>query len=234
MINVLDISKKVLARLSAMDYEQIGGKSSERLIFPQKTKIVNRISEQELRLLFIEEFRKAKPNFFYSIETPTEKKYRFGKKYKDIKVIKNGQSASLDMCIFKRSNNKYFRLLNIEFKHENRHVNTIRKDILKLINEGQDGSFIQLLDNTNRGTLCNTNITGVLDKLYLSFDNFGKYWSNDKKTIQIVVMSLNQKVLIYRTIKKSDLKNLKTIFLQSDECDSIESINTQGWKMHEI
>ena len=63
MIDIIKISKKVLARLSAMDYEKDGGSSIEQLIFPQKvqtkgTKLKDRISEQELRLLFIEELRK--------------------------------------------------------------------------------------------------------------------------------------------------------------------------------
>jgi hypothetical protein len=241
--NVLDISKEVLSRMSKMDYELKDVNLYERLIFPnkeQKTGNIKRISEQELRLLFIEVFLKDNSNddanLFYSIETPTVKKYRFGKEYKEIEATVDGRSASLDMCVFERKSNKYKRILNVEFKHENVPLKNIAKDLLKLIHEEQDGAFIHLLNNTNSGTLCNQNENrdGVLDKYYESFDNFGKYWSNDKKTIQIVVMSLNQKVLIYRTIKKSDLKNLKTIFLQSDECDSIESINTQGWKMHEI
>ncbi len=35
-----------------------------------------------------------------------------------IKSDKNGQSASLDMCVFKRVSKKYVRILNIEFKIE--------------------------------------------------------------------------------------------------------------------
>jgi len=51
MIDVVQISKKVLDRLSAMDFEKDGGCSSEQLIFPKKiqakgTKHKNRISEQ--------------------------------------------------------------------------------------------------------------------------------------------------------------------------------------------
>ncbi len=76
MVDIIKISKKVLARLSDMDYEKDGGSSKEQLIFPQKvqakgTKLKNRISEQELRILFIEEFKKANKDLFYSIETPT-------------------------------------------------------------------------------------------------------------------------------------------------------------------
>ena len=107
MIDIIQISKKVLAGLSAMNYEKDGGSSFEQLIFPMKiqakgTNPINRISEQELRLLFIEEFKIANSDLFYSIETPTQEKYKFGKTYADIEVNKDGRSASLDMCIFKR------------------------------------------------------------------------------------------------------------------------------------
>ena len=82
-IDTISLSRNVLVRLSAMDYEhnrKNNGCSSEQLIFPMKTQkkgVVDRISEQELRLLFIEEFKKTYSNFFYSIEVPTKLKYSF-------------------------------------------------------------------------------------------------------------------------------------------------------------
>jgi hypothetical protein len=237
MINVVEISKSVLSRMSKMDYESVGGDSSERLIFPKKvngSKAENRISEQELRLIFIEELRNKNPNSFYSVETPTGEKYVFGKKYTDIKATGSGRSASLDLCIFKRKNEKYNRSLNIEFKHSNIPIKNIAKDILKLIHEEQDGAFIHLLDNTDRGTLCNTRLTGVWDKLFQSFKDFKKYWSNDKKSIQIVIMSLKENTLIYRKIKKADLKNLDSIFFRKDICGAIDSVSSHGWKKYEV
>ncbi len=121
MIDIVDISKKVLVRLSAMDYEKDGGSSSEHLIFPQKiqakgTKLKDRISEQELRLLFIEEFKIKNKDLFYSIETPTVEKFNVGKSYETIKTDKDGQSASLDMCVFERKGNNYNRILNLNTK----------------------------------------------------------------------------------------------------------------------
>lgn len=91
-IDTINLSIVVLTRLAAMDYEkhnENNGYSSEQLIFPVKIqregkKYVDRISEQELRLLFIEEFKKEYVNLFYSIETPTKSKYSFGKSDEDI------------------------------------------------------------------------------------------------------------------------------------------------------
>ena len=75
MVEVVKLSKKVLSHLSVMDYEINSSDSSEQLIFPNKIQAkgnVKRISEQELRVLFIEEFKKEYPKLSYSIETPTQ------------------------------------------------------------------------------------------------------------------------------------------------------------------
>ena len=145
MIKVLDICKKVLSRLHAMDYEINGGNSSEQLIFPNKRQAqgnIKRISEQELRTLFIEVFKDINSKLFYSIETPTENRYIFGPSFKEIACDKNGRSALIDMCVFQREGKNYKRLLNIEFKYKNTVTENIAKDILKLICEEQDGAFI--------------------------------------------------------------------------------------------
>lgn len=245
MINIVDISKKVLARLFEMDYEKRGENSSEQLIFPQKvqakgTKLKDRISEQELRLLFIEEFKKENEDLFYSIETPTVEKYKFGKTYEEIiqNIDIHKTSASLDMCVFERIQDKYERILNIEFKHKNASIKKIGKDILKLMREKQDGAFIHLLENTNRGTLCNANETGVFNKLYKSFSDFKDNWNNEDKSIQLIIISLEQKknkplkpVLIHREINKSNLNNLKEIFFIDKGCGNMTEIKGKEWKV---
>src|SRR5690606_36327154 len=148
-VDVIKIGENILERLSIMAYENFDDKRkvnkskilelNKQLIFPMKsqangTKIVDRISEQELRQLFIEEFKVMYPDLFYSIETPTQEKYNFGKSYQDIFDNKdnNIRSASIDMCVFDSKDNYYNRLLNIEFKHKNTKDKNIAKDILKL------------------------------------------------------------------------------------------------------
>lgn len=245
MVDAVKISKKVLARLSYMDYEKDGGSSSEQLIFPNKKDAkgdVRRISEQELRLLFIEEFKVECSELFYSIETPTEEKYKFGKTYNALVNNLNihKRSASLDMCVFERNSNKYKRILNIEFKHSNTDLKNIAKDVLKLLREKQNGVFIFLLDNTTSGTLRNKskNRNGVFDKLYKSFPAFRTNWTNKNKCIQLIILSLKQKTLIHRKICKKDLNdlnnlnNLKKIFFQNTNCGDITTINNKnGWKV---
>lgn len=239
MIDVVQLSKQVLIRLSTMDYEKDGGSSFEQLIFPKKiqakgTKHINRISEQEFRLLFIEEFKKTYNELFYSIETPTVDKYRFGKLYETIIPHSDGQSASHDMSIFERISGVYMRILNIEFKHKNTGIKNIGKDILKLVLEKQDGAYIHLLDNTNIGTLCNAIKTGVFNKLNKSFSDFQVYWGNDAKSIQLIILSLKEKTFIYRNIKKTDLPNLKDIFMVNGGCGNIKEIKANGWVIETI
>jgi hypothetical protein len=239
MLDIVQISINVLIRLSVMDFEKCGGVSTEQLIFPKKiqakgTKEKDRISEQELRQLFIEEFKKANPELFYSIETPTVEKFSLGKSYESIQSNIEGQSASLDLCIFERVANVYNRVLNLEFKHKNTLIKNIGKDVLKLIHENQNGAFILLLENTDKGTLCNLKETGVFNKFYKSFSDFQLNWSNNVKSIHLIIISLKQKKIIHRQLIKQDLNNLKAIFFIERDCFKIKEMNGNGWQTETI
>lgn len=235
MEGIIEICREVLKRLTEMDYERKGGSSKERLIFPntfptkKEGKIFTeeellkytRISEQELRFLFVEEFLKKLNNgFYYSVETPTKEKYKFGKTNDDIKNDVSGRSASIDMCIFKKCNkNKYTRIFNIEFKNTNASKKSISKDILKLMNEKENGAFLLLLKNTNKGTLNNIAEIrdGVVDKLIEALKHHyknEKNWNGDEeKYIEFIILSLEKKkngkpFMLHRKIYKSDINNL--------------------------
>ena len=146
MIDIIQISKKVLVRLTSIGYEKDCLISSGQLIFPSKSDD-KRISEQELRQLFIEEFKNEYEKLYFSIETPTLYKYSFTNDSNEIKVSEKGQSALLDLCIFEKGIDSYKRILNIEFKHKNATEANISKDVLKLMHEEQNGTFILLLKN---------------------------------------------------------------------------------------
>ena len=251
--NIVQICENVLDRLSKMDYERKGGTSLERLIFPntypsEKTSKIEldkyfRISEQELRFLFVEEFIKN-TKLFYSVETPTKSKYRFGKEFESIKIDTSGRSTSIDMSIFLKSSINYERIFNIEFKYDNVPLFNFGKDVLKLMNEEQSGAFILLLKNTNKGTFINDSKTseGVFDKLFKSFTNknFIKDWNEPiNKKIHIIILSLEQEqgkinfVLIHNTITKSS--NMGNIFKDNGRgSGNILSIQGNGWEQYKI
>lgn len=232
---IVEICEEVLTRLSIMDYERAGGTSTEQLIFPVKNGGDDRISEQELRFLFVEEFKKeysADSNkLYYSVETPTVNKYKFGKDFNFI-TGGTGRSASIDMSVYKNVENSYNRILNIEFKYDNVPILNIGKDILKLRYEKQNGVFIHLLKNTGSGTLYNSNERGkgVFNKYKESFKKFEcDDWSSNDKSIQLVIISLEQNALIYNKIKKDS--NLDVIFDFDDKFGDITEVKERnGWK----
>ncbi|MFB9079625.1 hypothetical protein ACFFLS_07035 [Flavobacterium procerum] len=233
MIDILELSKKVLTRLAFLGKENAIRDSNEQLIFPLKrltdgTKETIRISEQEMRLLFIEEFKIKYPNLYYSIETPTTGKFSFGKTWNEIKLENEGQSASHDMCIFEKKDSKYERIMNIEFKHRNSGIAKSGKDVLKLIREEQDGAFIHLLENTNSNT-----IISVFRKLAESFEKFKTVWIQENKTIQIVILSLEQKKLIHCELRKSDLFD-NNFFVLEQKFGNIDKFNNSYWSLVEL
>lgn len=249
--NIVQICEKVLNRFSLMDKERSEGKSEGRLIFPniypsEKASKIEldkyfRISEQELRFLFVEEFIKT-TKLFYSVETPTKSKYRFDKVFERIKIDSSGRSASIDMSIFSKSSFNYERIFNIEFKYDNVPLFNFGKDVLKLMNEEQSGAFILLLKNSNNGTFINDNkiSEGVFNKLFKSFTNkkFIKDWNEPiNKKIHIIILSLEQNknkinpVLIHNSITK--LSNMENIFKHSGN-GTIWFIQGNGWKQHKI
>ncbi len=104
MINIARISKKVLTRLKQISVEKTVDKSVGQLIFPSRNNVA-RISEQELRQVFIEMISEDAKEYYYSIETPTVNAYSFSNDEKDIRIgddIINGRSALIDLCIFEK------------------------------------------------------------------------------------------------------------------------------------
>ncbi|NLL61245.1 MAG: hypothetical protein GX240_00425 [Candidatus Atribacteria bacterium] len=124
---------------------------SPRLIFPVK-RIQHeiRISEQEARILYCNILNNL--NYFYSIETPTDKRYKHTgntevSALSDLSIYKN-------TCDKKNHQNYYFdKLANIEFKAHNPAEKNIEKDIEKLVKEGIDGNWVHILKNINSATL---------------------------------------------------------------------------------
>ncbi len=239
MESVVGICKQVLRRLTTMGFEKDERVCIGQLIFPSKSG-ERRISEQELRQLFIEEFKKTFTNLYYSIETPTKNKYSFSNEKNEKKVADSdhiGQSALVDMCVFDKIKESYKRVFNIEFKHKNATKDNISKDILKLMYEEENGAFILLLKNTNAGTL-----KSVFEKFSKSFDTHLQKdcWSdNGIKFIEIIILSLEEKrnkkgipFLLYRKIEKGN--DLKDIFSFDGSLDNINQAKKNGWNVELI
>lgn len=145
---------------------------NSRLIFPKygdHRGNESRISEQEMRFVFVEEFNKYcsqnQLDWFYSVETPTMDKYIFSEdntgkavpRVADTNDINNkkGQSASFDLVIH-GSEGK--RIALIEFKALNPSIKNYKKDFVKLNNpneyvpNGSERFFVLLLDSYDKAT----------------------------------------------------------------------------------
>ena len=169
------------------DDEPGDGEIATRLIFPKYANNGIRISEQELRFAFVEAFNASQDvkekKLFYSIETPTEKRYKgFSKGKPDVvkEGKQEGRSGEFDLVIF---NNQLDRVCLIEFKAKCATTNAYKKDLLKLNEEGQDRLryFINILETCEQST-----VDSIQDKI----DNFYKKHKSDNGAI-IWLYSLN-------------------------------------------
>lgn len=153
---------------------------SPRLIFPKKRKKIKkedikRISEQEARILYCNILNNF--NYFYSIETPTEKTYQ--------QTGKKKLSALSDLSIYIFSKDEFKKKANVEFKAHNPDIKNISKDIEKIIKEGLDGNWFHILKNIDKATL-----PSIFNKFIFSIQNhFNK---SDKISILFCICILEK------------------------------------------
>ena len=129
---------------------------SSRIIFPTYSDDEQRLSEQELKCIFLRKTEQS--DFYYSVETPSKNKYLFVDK-DEPKVLFSGeesketfQSSMIDTTLY--DSNKTL-LSHIEFKYGQSSVFSIQKDFLKLICESQNvkyNYFAHYLGNSDNGT----------------------------------------------------------------------------------
>lgn len=162
-----------------------------QLIFPKKRDETIRVSEQELRFAFVEEFLKNEEakKWFYAVEVPTKDEYSFANK-ENPKVAEEGgkgQSASFDLVLYAKNDNGFKTIALIEFKAGNPDKFCYSKDLVKLENENEGDDevlrfFIEIVENTNSGT--KLNIESKLEKRQQT--NFICYeLKNGKNTIEL-------------------------------------------------
>ena len=171
---ILDIISEAFKHVkNAYDLSKESNSSKDsRLIFPKKrdesirvSEPNIRVSEQELRFAFVEEFlkyvKKKKKDWYYAVEVPTKIKYDFSDK-KNPKVAEEGKgkSASFDLAIYAKGDNNFNLIALLEFKAGNPKKFDYHKDLVKLESEkGGDNEvlrfFIEIVKNADKGTLKN-------------------------------------------------------------------------------
>lgn len=128
-----------------------------KIIFPAMRKTDShesqyRISEQELKQIFIEQLVKDNNDYRYSVETPTTERYCFKGNKEN-----GGRSASIDLTI--HSSDGKTRLAIIEFKFSNGRAENIKKDFEKLRTDSLEDKplryFIHLIEAYSERTHAN-------------------------------------------------------------------------------
>lgn len=164
-------------------------KGASRLVFPDYTLGGMRVSEQELRFVFVEQIQELlkEYNYFYSVETPTIDKYKFTEQGKNIPCKSGeGQSANFDLTIKDRDKKN---IAIIEFKANTASEHAYAKDLCKLWNTNEEGDyryFICLFKKMDKKTL-ETFESKLESKDW--YDNKDKFESDNK--IHVIAQSLS-------------------------------------------
>lgn len=142
-----------------------------QLIFPTYRDKGVRISEQELRVAFIEMLanycrENRIKDYNYSVETPTEDRYIFSeKRIKKDPKIGEGQSGNFDLTLFDNENK---RLCLIEFKVGNVSEQAFKEVLAKLSNPRETGGprYIIHLVKERLSDACKENLNNAIKWLY--------------------------------------------------------------------
>lgn len=179
--------------------------NESRLVFPDYTLRGMRVSEQELRFVFIEQLQDLLKNYdyFYSVETPTIDKYKFTEQGKNIPCKSGkGQSANFDLTIKDKDKNN---IAIIEFKANMASEHAYAKDLCKLWNTEEKGDyryFICLFRKMDKQTI-ETFERKLKSKDW--YDNKDKFESDNK--IHVIAQSLSSDDVDYYFDKVICIKN---------------------------
>lgn len=128
-----------------------------KIFFPKYSDKEPRYSEQELKCIFLQKIESS--NYYYSVETPSNYKYRFIDNDEPRVLLKGEeskeyfQSSMIDMSLYDKDKNI---ISHVEFKYGQCPVFPIQKDFLKLISEldfSKSNYFIHYLGNSDERTI---------------------------------------------------------------------------------
>lgn len=136
-----------------------------------------RISEQELKMAFIEVFLAdkglAEEGYTYSVETPTERLYKFSKDGKPVDklICGSGRRGNIDLTIY--DHNGKSAACIIEFKARNDGEFSHGKDLFKLANEpdGPIRFFVEIYARTDNATVVSISRILYKNKYFNIADN---------------------------------------------------------------
>ena len=211
---VINESFRILSEL-----KKTGFSNETKLIIPNRKDCKNstddpdskdaiRVSEQELRFVFVEQLnKKLSSGYYYSIETPTDDKYKFSENGKECKPVRGiGQSGNFDLTIQNANKEK---IAIIEFKSKSATHHSYAKDLCKLWNkdEGKEDKTLRYFINVFE-TMDGKTRGKVIEKI-TNNEYFQK--QADDISVTIVCKSLTEGQKEFELFKEDD--ELKTYLI---------------------
>lgn len=167
--------------------------TNSRLVFPIKRDGKRRVSEQEIRLLFIQQIENNS-SFNYSLEVPTRERYKF--------IGSNDRSASFDLCLYENGERKHL----FEFKALNPKQSSYSKDFEKLIMDETDlmNFFIQVIESSNKETIPN-----IEQKYKTALEHVKIKYNSIRPCLKIFLCDMKTKIVYkYEVDKNGNLVRL--------------------------
>lgn len=171
----------------------------DKLVFPTKRDKTKRISEQEARFLLVKQLEKQEQvKYQYSVEVPTKQTYSF--------TGEKERSGNIDLCIYENGE----RCNLIEFKAMNPKQSSYTKDFEKLFCDESNlvNYFIQILENTNNGTIPN-----IERKYRMAIETVREKQTVFQSSLKIFICDLGEKsIMKYEIDKNGLLSNIEIIY----------------------
>jgi hypothetical protein len=229
-LELQDVIREVAMQLCGLGTEvsAIRSENSPSLIFPSKrsagteTTSAVRVSEAEARLLFaLALSRRSVP---FAIEVPTTQLYSF--------KGSTAMSARIDLVAYAPDAaipGNLYRHLDVEFKAHNAPPESIRKDLEKLLREGQDGLWFHVLQNIDSRTL-----HALLAKFHAGLEALGSVRGASNRQLTIAMVVLGKRLLLFRTIDVQTDSSRALGFEYVVRRGRVKVLNPNGWCVEDL
>jgi len=171
------LCREVAASLWAVYHKR---PDAPRLIWPAKRDDSTRVSEQESKILITQWLERN--GVFYSVETPTRKRYT--------QKGNASLSARIDVTVY-GSRDPADRVLNIELKAGTSGLEAFRKDFEKLLREGVPGFWFHTLTNAHDATW-----RSIEDKIRESLDRVPEHTKAATHSVHFAFCVLEPPMLV--------------------------------------
>lgn len=195
-----EMTRHIASHLGSLYDRKAPSPGTPHLIFPKTRQEEVRVSEQESKILICRYLDNTP--LLHSVETPTLETY--------VQKGKTGQSARTDVTLYDGPNGEPRRLLNIELKAHNCTVESIRKDLEKLIREDTDGVWFHTLERADRGTFAS-----LLPKFEAAFQTLRTHYASSKHDYVFAFCTLSPNYLLSRTLTFSGNPDQDAIEIES-------------------